>query len=191
MTVNLQADTATGIGGTFANVTQFFGGTGANTIDGPDAATTWSIFGADFEQLDGSTFFSFGNLIGGTGPDQFAFQPGGSLSGNVDGGGGTNTLDDSGSSSPVTVNLQSDTATGIGGTFANVTNFLGSPGSDTFIGPDAPAVWSITGAGPARSPARRSPRSRTSPAAWRPTRSRSSRAGAWAAMSTAAAGSTR
>ena len=146
ITLDVLANTAPNIGGTFANITNFVGSAGSDTLIGPAGPTTWSITGANAESVAGETFSSFENLTGGVGNDTFAFQPGGSVSGNIDGGGGTNTLDYSALAGPVTVNLQSDTATDIGGTFANIANFVGQRGSDTLIGPDVTTHWVINSA---------------------------------------------
>ena len=153
VTVNLQSGTADDIGGTFSNINNFVGSAStANTLIGPDAGATWDITGANSGSVNGSTFSSFENLTGGAGSDQFVFFPSGSVSGSIDGGGGTNTLDYSNRlAGPVTVNLQIDTAPGIArpGTFANLNNSL--PGAlrvprTRCIGPDAGATWDITGA---------------------------------------------
>jgi Ca2+-binding RTX toxin-like protein len=142
--VDLQASTAPGVGGTFSNIGDFVGSaSAADTLVGPDA--TWDITGANAGSVNGSTFSSFENLTGGAGPDQFIFQPGGSVSGNIDGGGGDNTLDYSALAGPVTVNLQTSAAPGVGGVFSNIDNFVGSGGSDTLVGPDASSVWDLTG----------------------------------------------
>jgi hypothetical protein len=146
VTVNLQTATAPGIGGTFANINNFIGSASSDdTLIGPDAGATWDSTGTNSGTVNGSTFSSFENLTGGSGADQFVFFHGGSVSGNIDGGGGTNTLDYSNLTTPVTLNLQSDTATGIGGTFANITNFIGGSGANTLTGPNADTVWNLTG----------------------------------------------
>jgi hypothetical protein len=146
VTVNLQSHTASDIGGTFANISNFIGSaSSADTLIGPDAGATWDITGGNSGSVNGSTFSSFENLTGGNGPDQFVFFPGGGVSGNIDGGGGSNTLDYSHLTTPVTLNLQNHTATGIGGTFANITNFVGGSGSNTLVGPNADTVWTLTG----------------------------------------------
>ena len=147
VSVNLTNHTATGVGGTFSNISNFVGSPStADTFTGPTGNNTWSISGTNSGSVAGNTFSSFENLTGGTGNDTFAFQPGGSVSGNIDGGAGTNTLDYSALAGPVTVNLQTRTASEIGGTFANISNFVGSAGSDTMIGPDVNTQWNITGA---------------------------------------------
>jgi hypothetical protein len=145
ITVNLQTQKAPGIGGTFSGISHFIGSAStADTLIGPDAA--WVINGANAGTVNGLTFSSFENLTGGSGPDQFQFKPGGSVSGNIDGGGSSNTLDYAALAGPVTVNLQTQTAPGIGGTFANITSLVGSAGSDTLVGPNAAATWAINGA---------------------------------------------
>src|SRR5262249_56725814 len=106
---------------------------------------TWDMIGANSGTVNGLTFSLFQNLTGGSSNDQFVFFGGGSVSGNIDGGGGTNSLDYSNLMTPVTVNLSNDTATGIGGTFANITIFLAGSGSNTLVGPNAMRVLGLTG----------------------------------------------
>jgi pimeloyl-ACP methyl ester carboxylesterase len=146
VTVNLQNRTGANIGGTFANISNFIGSSSpSDTLIGPDGGATWDINGTNAGSVNGSTFSSFENLTGGAGNDQFVFLPGGSISGNLDGGGGGNTLDYSNLPGPITLNLQTDMATNIGGTFANITNFIGSSGSNLVVGPDAPSTYTVTG----------------------------------------------
>jgi hypothetical protein len=126
-----------------------------DTLLGPDTGQTWQITGPGSGTVAGYQFFGFSNLTGGAGDDTFAFQPGGSVpaitlsngvlvGGNVDGGGGTNTLDYSALVGPVTVDFTTHTATGIGGTFADIQDVVGSQSpNDTIIGPDA--AWVIDG----------------------------------------------
>jgi hypothetical protein len=143
VTVNLQTNTASFIGGTFTNINNFVGS--ASSDDTLIGDATWDISGANSGSVNGLAFSSFENLTGGSGNDQFIFFPGGSISGNLDGGGGSNTLDYSALSTPVTLNLQAHTATGIGGTFANISHLIGGSGGNTLVGPDAPSVWAVTG----------------------------------------------
>jgi hypothetical protein len=146
ITVDLTTGTGPGIGGTFANISNFVGSASTgDTLVGPAGTTAWSISAANAGAVGADAFSSFENLTGGAGNDTFAFQPLGSVSGNIDGGGGTNTLDYSALPGPITVNLQASTAPGIGGIFANLSNFVGSAGSDTLIGPDANTQWNLTG----------------------------------------------
>ena len=146
VTVNLLTGSATGIGGTFANVSNFVGSlSAADTLSGPAGTNAWLISGVNAGAVAGNTFQSFENLVGGPGNDSFAFQPGAGVSGNIDGGAGVNTLDYSALAGPITVNLQAHTAPGIGGTFSDISNFVGSAGSDTLVGPNATTTWNVTG----------------------------------------------
>ena len=119
------------------------GGTGTDTLIGPDALNQWQLTGLDKGTLDSTVFFSnMENLTGGSGTDKFHIVTGGALAGTIDGGGGSNdTLDDSGFGT-ATIDLQSGTATGIGA-FANISALVGAGSLDTLIGPDAGVLWKI------------------------------------------------
>ncbi len=134
VTVNLGAKTATGIGGTWASI-QVFDGTGTtDTLIGTNANSIWSLSGIDAGTVAGFTFAGFANLTGGTGNNVFQFGAGASVSGVIDGGTGTNTLDYSSYTSGVYVNLQTLAATGTGG-IANIQNVTGSAvGGDILVG---------------------------------------------------------
>jgi len=85
-------------------------------------------------------------LRGGQGNDTFAFTGSGSVSGTIDGQGGSNTLDYSGYGTAVTVDLQNSTATGLG-SFSSIQALTGSSYADTLIGPDTDTVFRLTAAG--------------------------------------------
>jgi Ca2+-binding RTX toxin-like protein len=78
------------------------------------------------------------NLTGATGDDTFTFLPGGSVSGTLTGGIGTNTIDYSAYTADVTVNLLTGAATGVGGGVNNrvvgVANVIGGSGNNTLTG---------------------------------------------------------
>jgi hypothetical protein len=104
-----------------------------NALVGPNAVTRWAVTGLDSGALlmndFGLSFFGFANLTGGSGRDQFFFQDDAALSGMLDGGAGTNTLDYSeGWSSNVVVNLQLGLATAIFGGVTNIRNLRGAEG---------------------------------------------------------------
>jgi hypothetical protein len=104
-----------------------------NALVGPNAATRWTVTGADSGAIlinnYALSFSGFGNLTGGSGQDQFLIQDGASLSGKLDGGGGINALDYSeGWSGNVVVNLQLGLATAIGGGVTNIRNLRGAEG---------------------------------------------------------------
>ena len=72
----------------------FVGGSGTNTLLGPNVNTDWILNGAGAGTASGSTgvmvrFEGVENLRGGTAVDTFKVDPGGSLAGTIDGGGGT------------------------------------------------------------------------------------------------------
>ena len=144
VTVNFNTGAATKISGTFTRVQNVIGSqSNADTIVGPDAL--WTIDGANAGNVNGLAFSSFENLQGADDTDTFKFADGGSISGNLDGGLGTNTLDFSAVSTPVTLNLQSHSATGIGGTFSNIGAFVSGAGGFSVVGPDSPTTWTVTG----------------------------------------------
>ncbi len=133
-------------GPTFGSVL-FDGDAGSDTLYGPNAATVWSITGKDAGSLSPANvkFVSIENLMGGSAADTFAFKPGGSLSGNLQGWSGLDTLDFSAQIGPVTVNCTTATATGLGGTFAGLEAFVGSASAaDTLIASSGPTTWKIT-----------------------------------------------
>src|SRR5438270_971361 len=105
---NFNNHTTSSILGTFVNIQNVIGSqSGADTIIGPDAS--WLITGSDAGSVNGITFSSFENLIGSPQTDTFTFMPGGSISGNLDGGGGADTLDYSNLATPVTLNFAAHT----------------------------------------------------------------------------------
>ncbi len=112
------------------------GGAGANTLIGPDVASTWNVQSRDAGSVGAVTFSRIGSLTGGALADTFALAQGTSLSGGVDGGGSVNTLDLSALRRSVVVNLTAGTATAIGGKIANISNVLGGRGNNLLVGDD-------------------------------------------------------
>ncbi len=96
-------------------------------------------------------FSNIANLVGGSSSDTFRFLSAGSLSGTVDGGGGTNKLDYSGNGGvAVIVNLQSHSAPDINGGapggFSNIQSLAGSTAAtNLLIAANSYNNWSITG----------------------------------------------
>jgi Ca2+-binding RTX toxin-like protein len=103
-------------------------------------ANRWTINGPDHGTVNGLTFSSIGNLIGGPANDTFALRSGGSLSGKLDGGAGTNALDYSAYPGDITVDLPLATATAIAKGIANIQNVTGSIGNDILVGDANPNV---------------------------------------------------
>jgi virginiamycin B lyase len=120
------------------------GGTGQNTLAVDGGKNLWKITGNNTGTLNGSVFANIENISGGSGNDTFTFGPTGVVDGNVDGGGGTNTVNYASYGNPVQVDLESMTAPGLD-SFANIETFLGSNGSNTLYGPDTANTWQITG----------------------------------------------
>jgi hypothetical protein len=109
------------------------GGTGANTLVGSAINNVWVITGSNSGTLSSTSiaglvsFASVQNLTGGAASNSFVFSDGARISGNLDGGGG-GSLDYSTYSSSVIVDLQTATATGVGGNIANIQNVTGGSG---------------------------------------------------------------
>jgi hypothetical protein len=99
-----------------------------------DGANTWILTGQNAGTLssallvDTVTFSGASNLHGGNGADTFVFADGAGVDGIIDGGGGTNTLNYSGYSTSVLVDLQTGFATGVGQSIANIQNVSGGTG---------------------------------------------------------------
>jgi Ca2+-binding RTX toxin-like protein len=127
------------------------GGTGTNTLIGPNVPNVWNLGGTNAGNLNGTTTFTLiQNLTGGIVSDAFKLSGSSTFSGTLDGGFGTNTLNFSGYGSAVTVNLQTKTAPGMAG-FTNIASVIGSAATtDTLIGPDSGVTWQLTGANSGR-----------------------------------------
>jgi hypothetical protein len=156
VSINLQGSTATGLGGTFSGIEAFTGNdgtTGTNTtLTGANGANVWNVTGTNAGTLSGTLSFSgIGNLTGGTGDDSFVIQGAGSLTGSIAGGlqGTVDTLDLSNKVGAVSINLQSSTATGLGGTFSGIEALVGNDGTTgtntTLTGPDSANIWNLAG----------------------------------------------
>jgi hypothetical protein len=131
------------------------GGGGSNMLVGPNTTNTWTINAPNAGTLNGIAFTSFQNLVGGTGVDTFKFSPKGQVS-SINGGGAPAGQGDwfnyaaFPSTSPVTVNLATGSATGVAGgatgAVMNIQNVIGGAGTDTLTG-DAQGNILIGGAG--------------------------------------------
>jgi hypothetical protein len=146
--IDLEAQTATSIGGGYNRIQNFIGSSSANDeIGGPSDDTVWNLTGANAGDVDGVTFSGIENVVAGRGADTFQFGPNGSLAGSLDGGGGLNWLDYSNAGAGgVTVNLQTGAATGVAGGISRIRHVIGSPGNDTLTGNDQQNIL-IGGAG--------------------------------------------
>ena len=140
------------------------GGLGNDTVVGADTANTWILSGANSGTLHNRLFIGIENLVGGAGADTFVFA-GGSLSGTIDGGLGSDFL--IGANTPNTWIISGgdegtlnalvffDIESIIGGEeedlfilslVANVSgNIVGGLGLDGIRGADKENAWNITG----------------------------------------------
>ncbi len=168
------AGTASAISGGFEGIDILIGGTGSDTLTGANAASTWEVDGSNryllgaralpfsnFETLRGGSnadmFQVRGsqrvNLAGGDGADQFIFADGVVITGTLDAGAGTDTLD-------LSANTQGEvfaitaigSLDGFGGTaprilggFTNLDSLNAGSGEDSLSGLNADSGWEIDG----------------------------------------------
>ena len=148
----LAGDDLISVKGDFASasvVLTIDGGTGSNTLRslGGISPNNWVVSAGNSGTLNGSGFSNIQNLKGSIADDNFQFGPAGFVFGNVDGGGGAgiDTLDYSSKTVGATVNLFTGVATAIGGTFSNVTDFIGSSdNTDVITGQSTDNIWHIS-----------------------------------------------
>src|SRR5262249_24111751 len=127
------------------------GGSGTNTLIGPDQTNTWALTDVNLGTLNADTpsvilFARVQDLTCGCGDDTFDVQDGASLSGLLSGRQGLNTLDDTDLGQNVTVDLQRHVATGVG-RFEGLQRFVGAAGqSNTLRGANKSTTWLISAA---------------------------------------------
>jgi hypothetical protein len=135
------------------------GGSGTNTLVGPNLANTWTVSAANQGGIAGvvTSFSRFQSLTGGPGTDAFAFANGATIAGKLDGGPGTaaDTVDLSAYATPRSVTLTgpgtSDGFAGseasIAGGFDDIDGVVGGQASDTLTGLNAAATWTVNNPG--------------------------------------------
>jgi Ca2+-binding RTX toxin-like protein len=134
--VNLQTGSVPEVIGSFANVGWFQGNGSANAVIGPNSNSTWNFYDAiGNSAVNRIGILGFETLTGDSGNDTYVFGNGGKVTGVLDGGTGTNTLDYSAYTTPVVVNLAlaAPTATGTLGV-VNIQNVTGGAGDDLIVG---------------------------------------------------------
>ncbi|HZU38327.1 MAG TPA: hypothetical protein VFA18_20550, partial [Gemmataceae bacterium] len=127
------------------------GGTGNNTLTGPNTTSTWTISAANGGKVGKVAFSAFAFLVGGSGNDTFKFSGSGSVAGTIQAGGGTNKLDYSAITTAITINLQTLAAPringGAAGGFSKIQSLAGSSATtDKLIGLDTGITWTISSA---------------------------------------------
>lgn len=123
------------------------GGGGNDTLIGPDNDNLWTINGINSGRVAANVKFkNVENLQGGNQKDEFQFLTAGSVSGNIAGDDGVDTLDYASRNIQVSVDLATSVASSIGGAFSSLEAAVGSSsGFDTLFGADIDNVWNITG----------------------------------------------
>ncbi len=118
----------------------------SNTLYGPNLASVWNITGTNVGNLNGISwsFTGIQNLVGGSKTNDFIFSNKATIAGSLNGGGG-GTLDESHYTTAVSVNLQTNSATAIKGTFSNLVAIIGGSAINTLIGANIASTWNING----------------------------------------------
>ncbi|MDH4410746.1 MAG: filamentous hemagglutinin N-terminal domain-containing protein [Verrucomicrobiales bacterium] len=114
-------------------------------VVGPRLPSIYEFTGPDAFNVGGVAFSSFENVAGGIGNNTFSFTGSATLTGSLDGGAGSNTLDYSTYATGVLIDLSAGSATGIVDGFENIASFIGSRSSDTLTGPGAASTYEFTG----------------------------------------------
>jgi hypothetical protein len=140
----------TGGGGLSSNLDA---GGGTNTLDlsASTANLTVRFLAANNGYVVGVTSFaSFQNLTTGGGNDSFVFSNGASLSGTLNGGGGSNVLDLSASAANLTVNVTAANAgnvPGVVGAFSSIQNLTGGSGNNYIAFADGASLYGTLNGG--------------------------------------------
>ena len=143
---------------TYSDGTHTLNVSGFATLQGGGKVDTFNVIAATAMNIKGGAEADIvnlsatltGNISTEAGADLIDFKPGGSVTGNVDGGSSA-TLDFTAQAGPIAVVLTGvgsidgfqGTATGIVGTFDNITEVKGSAGADTLTGANAISTWSL------------------------------------------------
>ncbi len=121
------------------SVTSIVGGNDKDTLTRSSVAgdaITWNITGNNTGDVDGSNFTGIENLNGEAGDDTFAFSNNGQFTGTINGNGGTNELNYSAYTIPLTVDLGSfkinDIARIVGSTNAATSTLKGENNNNTW-----------------------------------------------------------
>lgn len=116
------------------------GGAGSDTLTGNNTVNTWTILGLDLGSVTNIAGFSqIENITGNNQLDAFVFGNGTSISGIVNGGGGTSdSADFSAEAGSVSIAL------GVSA-FTNIESFIGNNFDSTLVAPVSSNLWNVTG----------------------------------------------
>jgi filamentous hemagglutinin family protein len=114
------------------NIQRLIGAGELSTLRGANSINSWRIDGIDTGIVNSLRFENFSHLAGGLDNDTFAFISGGSITGDLQGSLGTNSLDYRGYSSSVGFNLADFSATGLSD-FSDIDNIIGSLDTHDYI----------------------------------------------------------
>ena len=136
------------------------GGASVHALVGPNVVNAWAVVsGVDDGTLGTLVFQNVSNLVGGTANDTFTFAAAASLTGQIDGFAGADTINIDAVTGPVTITLTdaaADNGTDTGGYdgtipsamtngFSNITVIVGTGDGDELIGDDQAATWTLDG----------------------------------------------
>jgi len=115
------------------------GAAGTDSITADNSTNSWTITSADAGLVTGiSSFANIENLVGSSGADNFVFADGSSISGSVDGGAGTDAVNQAAQTGIVNITLG-------GSGYSNIEDFTGNGTNSTLIGDNIVNTWSING----------------------------------------------
>ena len=123
------------------------GGLGSDRLHGPDATNLWQVTGSNVGLLNGTTsYLNVESLSGGDENDEFRFAIAGKVTGSLQGGPGTDTVDQGLLTAGITLNAATQTATNIAN-WGGVDIWRGSTSSanDKFIGRNAATIYVVEG----------------------------------------------
>ncbi|MCP5013395.1 MAG: hypothetical protein GY942_25755, partial [Aestuariibacter sp.] len=129
----------------FSGIETFIGDNTADTLIGPNVGAIFAISGENDGTVAGFTFTDFANLTGGTGADEFVFTDGAELTGSIDGGADSDTLNLGAYATTLTFTLSAAGTTDgvmgmtagvptnpISGSFDNIDDIRGGNGGNSF-----------------------------------------------------------
>jgi|GEM_PF-3074838 len=128
-------------------------GSGDDSLQASDTTNTWTISGGNAGQLavqENNTTLSFegiASLIGGAGSDLFDIAAGGSITGFIDGGAGTDTLQISDAAAVNNWQLGLENSLALVNQFRGIENLVGNANNDVFVFTSVSDVRKIEGNG--------------------------------------------